>query len=187
MLQTVESVRIPEDFLLSSPHPVCIRSLEMSPILNQVILLVRHVIHTNNLSYSQCQMFSPAFSVGLQSYPLATSTHTSRARSPSSPQKVQSRQEELKERARLLLEQARRDAAMKAGSKHAGNSALPRAPSATDVSLLGGGGVLEGEGADCVLWMFCMSQKSDMVCSFVCVCVCACVCVCVVECVGEHL
>ncbi|KAJ7987447.1 hypothetical protein DPEC_G00326570 [Dallia pectoralis] len=37
--------------------------------------------------------------------------------------KVQTRQEELKERARLLLEQARRDAAMKAGSKHAANSA----------------------------------------------------------------
>uniref|UniRef100_A0AAZ3NV93 EH domain binding protein 1 n=1 Tax=Oncorhynchus tshawytscha TaxID=74940 RepID=A0AAZ3NV93_ONCTS len=35
---------------------------------------------------------------------------------------VQSRQEELKERARLLLEQARRDAAMKAGSKHTANS-----------------------------------------------------------------
>uniref|UniRef100_A0AAZ3QU19 EH domain binding protein 1 n=1 Tax=Oncorhynchus tshawytscha TaxID=74940 RepID=A0AAZ3QU19_ONCTS len=40
----------------------------------------------------------------------------------SPPQKVQSRQEELKERARLLLEQARRDAAMKAGSKHTANS-----------------------------------------------------------------
>uniref|UniRef100_A0A8C5BIZ7 EH domain binding protein 1 n=1 Tax=Gadus morhua TaxID=8049 RepID=A0A8C5BIZ7_GADMO len=34
-----------------------------------------------------------------------------------SPKQVQSRQEELKERARLLLEQARRDAAMKAGNK----------------------------------------------------------------------
>uniref|UniRef100_A0A8C2XN56 EH domain binding protein 1 n=1 Tax=Cyclopterus lumpus TaxID=8103 RepID=A0A8C2XN56_CYCLU len=39
------------------------------------------------------------------------------------PQKVLSRQEELKERARLLLEQARRDAAMKAGNKNAPNSA----------------------------------------------------------------
>uniref|UniRef100_A0A8C2XLF2 EH domain binding protein 1 n=1 Tax=Cyclopterus lumpus TaxID=8103 RepID=A0A8C2XLF2_CYCLU len=38
-------------------------------------------------------------------------------------QKVLSRQEELKERARLLLEQARRDAAMKAGNKNAPNSA----------------------------------------------------------------
>lgn len=34
-------------------------------------------------------------------------------------QRVLSRQEELKERARLLLEQARRDAAMKAGGKSA--------------------------------------------------------------------
>uniref|UniRef100_A0A669CHY8 EH domain binding protein 1 n=1 Tax=Oreochromis niloticus TaxID=8128 RepID=A0A669CHY8_ORENI len=38
-------------------------------------------------------------------------------------QKVLSRQEELKERARLLLEQARRDAAMKAGNKYISNSA----------------------------------------------------------------
>uniref|UniRef100_I3IYC7 EH domain binding protein 1 n=1 Tax=Oreochromis niloticus TaxID=8128 RepID=I3IYC7_ORENI len=37
--------------------------------------------------------------------------------------KVLSRQEELKERARLLLEQARRDAAMKAGNKYISNSA----------------------------------------------------------------
>ncbi|XP_026644729.1 EH domain-binding protein 1 isoform X7 [Microtus ochrogaster] len=36
-----------------------------------------------------------------------------------------SRQEELKERARVLLEQARRDAAVKAGSKHAGSTAPP--------------------------------------------------------------
>lgn len=36
-----------------------------------------------------------------------------------------SRQEELKERARVLLEQARRDAAAKAGSKHAGSAAPP--------------------------------------------------------------
>lgn len=34
-----------------------------------------------------------------------------------------SRQEELKERARVLLEQARRDATVKAGSKHAGSAA----------------------------------------------------------------
>uniref|UniRef100_A0A3B4XCI3 EH domain binding protein 1 n=1 Tax=Seriola lalandi dorsalis TaxID=1841481 RepID=A0A3B4XCI3_SERLL len=39
-------------------------------------------------------------------------------------QKVLSRQEELKERARLLLEQARRDAAMKAGNKNVPNSAV---------------------------------------------------------------
>lgn len=34
-----------------------------------------------------------------------------------------SRQEELKERARVLLEQARRDAAFKAGTKHGGSTA----------------------------------------------------------------
>lgn len=53
------------------------------------------------------------------------------------PQKVQSRQEELKERARLLLEQARRDAAMKASNKNNPNSALAgptRATTACDVS-----------------------------------------------------
>ncbi|XP_078205356.1 EH domain-binding protein 1 isoform X20 [Callithrix jacchus] len=36
-----------------------------------------------------------------------------------------SRQEELKERARILLEQARRDAALKAGNKHSTNTATP--------------------------------------------------------------
>uniref|UniRef100_A0A8C6Q0M0 EH domain binding protein 1 n=1 Tax=Nothobranchius furzeri TaxID=105023 RepID=A0A8C6Q0M0_NOTFU len=41
-----------------------------------------------------------------------------------SPSKVLSRQEELKERARLLLEQARRDAAIKAGNKSIPNSAF---------------------------------------------------------------
>uniref|UniRef100_A0A673KER7 EH domain-binding protein 1-like n=1 Tax=Sinocyclocheilus rhinocerous TaxID=307959 RepID=A0A673KER7_9TELE len=40
-------------------------------------------------------------------------------------QKVLSRQEELKERARLLLEQARRDAAMKAGNKSTTNAQSP--------------------------------------------------------------
>ncbi|KAF7659850.1 hypothetical protein LDENG_00291400 [Lucifuga dentata] len=44
--------------------------------------------------------------------------------SPPAEKKVQSRQEELKERARLLLEQARRDAAMKASNKNAPNSAV---------------------------------------------------------------
>ncbi|XP_035262910.1 EH domain-binding protein 1-like [Anguilla anguilla] len=43
--------------------------------------------------------------------------------------KVQSRQEELKERARLLLEQARRDAALKAGNKHAANAPASAATS----------------------------------------------------------
>ncbi|XP_062422446.1 EH domain-binding protein 1 isoform X2 [Pungitius pungitius] len=42
--------------------------------------------------------------------------------SPPAEKKALSRQEELKERARLLLEQARRDAAMKAGSKNAASS-----------------------------------------------------------------
>uniref|UniRef100_A0A3Q1AMR4 EH domain binding protein 1 n=1 Tax=Amphiprion ocellaris TaxID=80972 RepID=A0A3Q1AMR4_AMPOC len=42
--------------------------------------------------------------------------------SPPAEKKVLSRQEELKERARLLLEQARRDAAMKAGNKNVLNS-----------------------------------------------------------------
>lgn len=36
-----------------------------------------------------------------------------------------SRQEELKERARVLLEQARRDAALKAGSKQLTNTIIP--------------------------------------------------------------
>ncbi|XP_028323671.1 EH domain-binding protein 1 isoform X2 [Gouania willdenowi] len=44
--------------------------------------------------------------------------------SPATAQRTLSRQEELKERARLLLEQARRDAAMKAGSKNAPNTAV---------------------------------------------------------------
>ncbi|KAG7492833.1 hypothetical protein MATL_G00018910 [Megalops atlanticus] len=55
--------------------------------------------------------------------------------SPKHGQKVQSRQEELKERARLLLEQARRDAALKAGNKHVANAhsaAPPRTAHITD-------------------------------------------------------
>nr|XP_046258765.1 EH domain-binding protein 1 isoform X4 [Scatophagus argus] len=44
--------------------------------------------------------------------------------SPPAERRVLSRQEELKERARLLLEQARRDAAMKAGNKNIPNSAV---------------------------------------------------------------
>ncbi|KAM6956247.1 EH domain-binding protein 1 [Aplochiton taeniatus] len=56
--------------------------------------------------------------------------------SPPAEKKVQSRQEELKERARLLLEQARRDAAMKAvGKSTTPNSVLtplPRAANVTD-------------------------------------------------------
>ncbi|XP_067466819.1 EH domain-binding protein 1 isoform X2 [Thunnus thynnus] len=49
-------------------------------------------------------------------------------------EKVLSRQEELKERARLLLEQARRDAAMKAGNKNVPNSAVTAPNRATNVS-----------------------------------------------------
>ncbi|XP_070833229.1 EH domain-binding protein 1 isoform X5 [Chaetodon trifascialis] len=44
--------------------------------------------------------------------------------SPPAEKRVLSRQEELKERARLLLEQARRDAAMKAGNKNVPTSAV---------------------------------------------------------------
>lgn len=43
-------------------------------------------------------------------------------------QKALSRQEELKERARLLLEQARRDAAMKAGNKSVPNTGVAAIP-----------------------------------------------------------
>ncbi|XP_041922130.1 LOW QUALITY PROTEIN: EH domain-binding protein 1 [Alosa sapidissima] len=52
--------------------------------------------------------------------------------STSEEKRVLSRQEELKERARLLLEQARRDAAMKAGSKHTAQSTPARTPQITD-------------------------------------------------------
>ncbi|XP_034065837.1 LOW QUALITY PROTEIN: EH domain-binding protein 1 [Gymnodraco acuticeps] len=53
--------------------------------------------------------------------------------SPPAEKRVLSRQEELKERARLLLEQARRDAAMKAGNKSVPNSALTAPNRATSV------------------------------------------------------
>ncbi|XP_018516826.1 EH domain-binding protein 1 isoform X3 [Lates calcarifer] len=53
--------------------------------------------------------------------------------SPPAEKKVLSRQEELKERARLLLEQARRDAAMKAGNKNVPNSAASAPTRATNV------------------------------------------------------
>ncbi|XP_040905918.1 EH domain-binding protein 1 isoform X2 [Toxotes jaculatrix] len=53
--------------------------------------------------------------------------------SPPAEKKVLSRQEELKERARLLLEQARRDAAMKAGNKNVTNSAVTAPTRATNV------------------------------------------------------
>ncbi len=49
-------------------------------------------------------------------------------------QRVLSRQEELKERARLLLEQARRDAAMKAGNKSTTNAQSPTNTPPIDVS-----------------------------------------------------
>ncbi|XP_072293286.1 EH domain-binding protein 1 isoform X4 [Eucyclogobius newberryi] len=54
--------------------------------------------------------------------------------SPTAEKKVLSRQEELKERARLLLEQARRDAAIKASNKNLFNSASTAPPKATTVS-----------------------------------------------------
>ncbi|XP_068588303.1 EH domain-binding protein 1-like [Cebidichthys violaceus] len=53
--------------------------------------------------------------------------------SPPAEKKVLSRQEELKERARLLLEQARRDAAMKAGNKNVPNSSVTAPNRATGV------------------------------------------------------
>lgn len=53
--------------------------------------------------------------------------------SPPAEKRVLSRQEELKERARLLLEQARRDAAMKAGNKSVPNSAVSAPNRATNV------------------------------------------------------
>ncbi|XP_063569480.1 EH domain-binding protein 1 isoform X27 [Pongo abelii] len=49
----------------------------------------------------------------------------SRLLEPSDMHRLLSRQEELKERARVLLEQARRDAALKAGNKHNTNAATP--------------------------------------------------------------
>lgn len=53
--------------------------------------------------------------------------------SPPAEKKVLSRQEELKERARLLLEQARRDAAMKAGNKNVPSTAVTGPNRATNV------------------------------------------------------
>nr|XP_019950737.1 PREDICTED: EH domain-binding protein 1 isoform X4 [Paralichthys olivaceus] len=53
--------------------------------------------------------------------------------SPPAEKKLLSRQEELKERARLLLEQARRDAAMKASSKNIPNSAVTALTRTTNV------------------------------------------------------
>ncbi|XP_039995274.1 EH domain-binding protein 1 isoform X2 [Xiphias gladius] len=53
--------------------------------------------------------------------------------SPPAEKKVLSRQEELKERARLLLEQARRDAAMKAGNKNVPNPAVTAPTRAANV------------------------------------------------------
>ncbi|XP_036450062.1 EH domain-binding protein 1 isoform X1 [Colossoma macropomum] len=50
------------------------------------------------------------------------------ASSTNEEKKVQSRQEELKERARLLLEQARRDAALKAKNKTVPNATSPTRP-----------------------------------------------------------
>lgn len=52
--------------------------------------------------------------------------------SPPAEKRVLSRQEELKERARLLLEQARRDAAMKAGSKSSAATATNTSGRATN-------------------------------------------------------
>lgn len=62
------------------------------------------------------------------------------SRSLVATQRVLSRQEELKERARLLLEQARRDAALKASNKSnpsSAASAANRTANVCDVSLGG--------------------------------------------------
>ncbi|TRY83791.1 hypothetical protein DNTS_035362, partial [Danionella cerebrum] len=76
-----------------------------------------------------------------QSNHMYTSTKRNQEVVPSSvsntseDKKVLSRQEELKERARLLLEQARRDAAMKAGNKSTSNAQSPtHSPQIVDVS-----------------------------------------------------
>ena len=54
-----------------------------------------------------------------------------------------SRQEELKERARVLLEQARRDAALKAGNKQLTNMIIPaRNKQLNDVRNIGQYGCL---------------------------------------------
>ncbi|XP_026164822.1 EH domain-binding protein 1 isoform X2 [Mastacembelus armatus] len=53
--------------------------------------------------------------------------------SPPAEKRVLSRQEELKERARLLLEQARRDAAMKAGNKNVPSTGVTAPNRATNV------------------------------------------------------
>uniref|UniRef100_A0A8C1XD86 EH domain binding protein 1 n=1 Tax=Cyprinus carpio TaxID=7962 RepID=A0A8C1XD86_CYPCA len=55
----------------------------------------------------------------------AQTNHTHTPAKLTQVNKVLSRQEELKERARLLLEQARRDAAMKAGNKSTNNAQSP--------------------------------------------------------------
>lgn len=56
-------------------------------------------------------------------------------------QRVMSRQEELKERARLLLEQARRDAAIKAGNKNVPHSAINATNKATSIGDVSQSGV----------------------------------------------
>nr|XP_061794376.1 EH domain-binding protein 1-like [Nerophis lumbriciformis] len=63
-----------------------------------------------------------------KAYDVFASLGISRLLEPSDMHRALSRQEELKERARLLLEQARRDAAMKAGNKGIPNAGVTAAP-----------------------------------------------------------
>ncbi|XP_075960266.1 EH domain-binding protein 1 isoform X4 [Anarhichas minor] len=77
---------------------------------------------------------TPTFRSTCLFYPhLLTEPTPAPVSSPPAEKKVLSRQEELKERARLLLEQARRDAAMKAGNKSVPNSAATAPNRATGV------------------------------------------------------
>lgn len=63
-----------------------------------------------------------------------------------------SRQEELKERARVLLEQARRDAALKAGNKQLTSTLIPaRNKQLNDVRNIGRSCSLQSSNALCVL------------------------------------
>lgn len=79
-------------------------------------------------------------------------------------QRVLTRQEELKERARLLLEQARRDAAVKAGNKNnpnAGANAANRTTNICDVSRSDGSRSrpISKESALILRWEACPVQR----------------------------
>ncbi|XP_042563067.1 EH domain-binding protein 1-like, partial [Clupea harengus] len=86
-------------------------------------------LHLSHLPAPLRRRFCPVFTAALSH---SRSRSTPCCSALLCPQKVLSRQEELKERARLLLEQARRDAAMKACSKHAAQTTPARTPQITD-------------------------------------------------------